>query len=212
MKIKWFGHSCFLLTADRGPRILTDPFDDSVGYPVPRVAADIVTTSHKHFDHSYIQAVSGQFTHFSQSGRYSAHGVDITGVAAFHDEAGGSKRGQNVIFVFALDGLRVCHCGDLGHSLTAEQVREIGLVDILLVPVGGFYTIDAVGAAQISKALDATVIIPMHYKTDVLSFPIAGVDPFLTAMGGGRRAGAREITVNKDTLLNWAGVVILEYK
>lgn len=212
MKIKWFGHSCFLLTADGGRRILTDPFDERVGYPLPRVAADIVTTSHGHHDHSYTKAVPGRFTHLSRPGCHSADGIDITGVASFHDNAGGSKGGANVIFVFALDGLRICHCGDLGHPLTAEQAQAIGRVDILLVPVGGFYTIDAVTAARVAKDLAATVVIPMHYKTDALDFPIAGVDPFLAAMGGGKRAGTQEITISGQTLADWAGVVVLDYK
>ncbi len=113
MKLKWLGHSCFLLTADNGVRVLTDPFDSSVGYNVPEVAAYIVSTSHDHFDHSYIQAVQGDFLHVNKTGNFSHKGIDITGVAAFHDAENGAQRGKNTIYKFIIDGIHVCHCGDL---------------------------------------------------------------------------------------------------
>ena len=211
MKIRWLGHACFLIAAENGTRILTDPFDATVGYPVPRVAADIVTTSHRHYDHNHVQAVTGPFTLVDKPGRTAVRGIDINGISTFHDNIGGARGGKNLVFTFVVDGLNVCHCGDLGHLPSAEQTAEIGPVDILLVPVGGNYTIDAATAAALCGLLRPTVVIPMHFKTPAIAFPIAGVDPFLAAMGGGRRAGAEEIDLDTRTIAAQAGVIILDY-
>jgi len=200
MKIKWLGHSCFLLTSSSGVRVMMDPFNPDIGYPAPAVEADIVTTSHQHSDHNYTQVVKGKFTVISEAGSYSEKGVDIVGVQTFHDEAGGSKRGKNLVFSFTIDGVKVVHCGDLGHELTPEQAQAIGPADVLLVPVGGFYTIDAQTAKQVAGQLQAKVIVPMHFKVPVLDFPIAEVDGFLQAAGGSRRAGSTEIEVTPENL------------
>lgn len=212
MKIKWLGHSCFLLTSTSGIRVLTDPFDGTVGYALPSVEVDIVTTSHDHFDHNYVKTVKGSFVHMSKPGKSVKDGVEITGVAAFHDEVNGAKRGKSIIYKFTMDGVNVCHCGDLGHIPSPEQVDEIGRVDVLLVPVGGTYTVDAAGACEVVKLLKPSVIIPMHYKTEALGFPIDGVDKFLAAMGGGTKAGKQEIELDRDSLPGFAGVIILDYK
>jgi L-ascorbate metabolism protein UlaG (beta-lactamase superfamily) len=211
MKIKWLGHSCFLFTADSGVRVLTDPFDSSVGYAVPEVAADIVSTSHDHSDHSYTQAVRGEFFHIHTTGHFSHKGIDITGVASFHDAENGTRRGKNIIYTFIIDGIHICHCGDLGHLLTPEQVQEIGKVDILLMPVGGFYTIGPDQAVNIAQTLHPAVIIPMHFKTDVIRYPIEGVDGFLQKIGGGRRAGRQEVEYDKSSLPLSPTVAVLEY-
>jgi L-ascorbate metabolism protein UlaG (beta-lactamase superfamily) len=212
MKIKWLGHSCFLLTSSDGVRLVTDPFNEQVGYKVPAVEADIVTTSHDHYDHNYVQALKGNFKHINKPGRYSERGVGIVGIPTFHDEAKGSKRGQNIIFKFSIDGINVCHCGDLGHVLTAEQAKELGPVDVLLVPVGGFYTIDHNEAAAVIKTLQPAVIIPMHFKTAVMDFPIAGVDKFLDRMGGGKETGKQEIELTRENIGIFAGVVVLSFE
>lgn len=211
MKVKWLGHSCFLLTSEQGVRVVLDPFDHSVGYELPAVEADIVTTSHNHYDHNYIQAVQGKFIHINKSGQFSHKGIEILGVATFHDEANGTKRGTNIIYKFNIDGVRVCHCGDLGHVLTDSQIQELGPVDILLVPVGGFYTINAQEAVQVSQMLSPKIIIPMHFKTPVIEYPIDGVEVFLQQAGNGRRLGRQEIEVTTDTLATLAGVIVLEY-
>lgn len=211
MKVKWLGHSCFLLTADNGVRILTDPFDSSVGYEVPEVTADIVSTSHEHFDHSYIQAVQGDFFHVNKIGHFSHKGIEIIGVAAFHDEVNGAQRGGNTIYKFIVDGIHICHCGDLGHVLTPEQAKEIGHVDILLLPVGGFYTIGPNQAVEVAKMLQPSVIIPMHFKTEAIKFPIEGADSFLQKIGGGQRVGKQEVEYDKASMAPALGVVVLEY-
>ncbi|HAA81713.1 MAG TPA: MBL fold metallo-hydrolase, partial [Thermoanaerobacter sp.] len=118
MNIKWLGHSCFKLTSEKGTVIVTDPFDESVGYPMPNVKADIVTSSHSHFDHNYFKAVKGNFDIVDTVGEHNIKGINIKGVNTFHDDEHGAKRGKNIVFVFDIDGIRVCHMGDLGHVLT----------------------------------------------------------------------------------------------
>lgn len=131
MKLKWFGHACFLLTSGSGVRVLTDPFNEKVGYALAEVEADIVTVSHSHGDHNYTAAVRGEFLLIDQPGNFLHKGIEITGISSFHDSEEGSLRGKNVIFRFGIDGLSVIHLGDLGHVLRSNQVEEIGRVDIL---------------------------------------------------------------------------------
>lgn len=211
MKIRWLGHSCFLLTSASGVRVLTDPFDPHIGYPAPAVEADIVTISHQHSDHNYTRVVKGKFKAIEKAGSYTMSGIEIKAVPTFHDEAGGSKRGQNLVFRLLIDGLAVVHCGDLGHPLTPDQVLALGTVDVLLVPVGGFYTIDPAAALQVKNQLQPTLTIPMHFKTPALDFPIQTVEPFLKLVGSGRQAGQTEIEVSTATLPQQAGVVVLDY-
>lgn len=212
MKIKWFGHACFLITSDSGARIVTDPFDNSVGYELPDVEADIVTVSHNHFDHNNAGLVKGNPMKLEKPGRFVEKRIDIIGVSTFHDELSGSKRGMNVIFKFDVDGIMVCHCGDLGHVLTMEQAAEIGHVDVLLVPVGGTFTVDAAKAFEVVRQLKPEVTIPMHYKTGVLDFPIEGVDRFLNLAGGGERIGSQEIELVKSKLSGYPDIIVLAYK
>ncbi|NPV54417.1 MAG: MBL fold metallo-hydrolase [Firmicutes bacterium] len=180
MRLRWFGHACFMITSSSPEvRILTDPFDETVGYPVPSVRADIVTVSHDHFDHNNVGCVEGDPVVVKTPGRHEAKGVPVHGVSTFHDNQGGRKRGPNIVFVIGVDGLKICHLGDLGHMLDPAKVDEIGHVDILLVPVGGNFTIDAAGATRVIDALKPAVIVPMHYKTPALAFPIDPVDKFL---------------------------------
>lgn len=168
MNIKWLGHACFKLTSEKGTVIVTDPFDESVGYPMPNVKADIVTSSHSHFDHNYFKAVKGNFDIVDTVGEHNIKGINIKGVNTFHDDEHGAKRGKNIVFVFDIDGIRVCHMGDLGHVLTEKQVEEIGPVDVLLIPVGGYYTIDAKQAVEVMNQLKPKITIPMHYKRSLL--------------------------------------------
>ncbi|TWH52005.1 MBL fold metallo-hydrolase [Sporomusa sp. KB1] len=212
MKIKWFGHSCFLITADNGVSVLTDPFDGTVGYKVPEVAADIVTTSHDHHDHNYTQAVQGDFLHVNKTGTFSHKGIEMVGVATFHDERNGAQRGKNTIYKFIVDGIHICHCGDLGHMLTPEQMKEIGHVDTLLLPVGGFATIGPEQAVEVTKLLNPSLIIPMHFQTEVLNFPLAGVEDFLEKMGGGQHVGKQEVEFDKESLGSVSSVMVFEYE
>jgi L-ascorbate metabolism protein UlaG (beta-lactamase superfamily) len=182
MKIKFLGHATFVITSDTGVKIITDPYatGPDLTYGEITESADIVTVSHGHYDHGNVAAVRGNPEVVNQTGRSTAKGIEFVGIASYHDEAKGKLRGDNIIFCFELDGIRVCHLGDLGHLLDEKQMREIGSVDILLIPVGGFYTIDARVATEVCNQLKPRVIIPMHYKTEKGIPNIAGVDNFLS--------------------------------
>ena len=185
MLLQWNGHSEFLLESADGFRVLTDPFDDHVGYPMREVRADAVTVSHGHGDHSYTAKVKGKPAILSEAGatRLTPQ-VKVSAVNAFHDDARGTKRGMTLLTVIEMDGLRIAHLGDIGTPPDADQQAFLRDIDILLIPVGGFYTIDATQAADIVRAIQPKVTVPMHYKTSYNSgWPISDVDPFWTALG-----------------------------
>jgi L-ascorbate metabolism protein UlaG (beta-lactamase superfamily) len=213
MEITWFGHACFKLLSSSGLSIITDPFDETVGYDIPNEQADIVTVSHQHFDHNYVQGVQGTPEVISKVGNFYVKDIPIKGVKSYHDDKGGSKRGINIIYVVEIDGIKVCHLGDLGHILAQEQVEQIGNIDVLLIPVGGTYTIDAHAAAGVILSLKPSIVIPMHYKTDRINFPIDGVDKFLEVMGGGIRLDTHTFEVVKqDVEGKEFRIVVLNYK
>ncbi|MGE5486149.1 MAG: MBL fold metallo-hydrolase [Ignavibacteriales bacterium] len=211
MKIRWLGHACFLITSSKGTRILTDPFDETVGYAIPTAEADYVTVSHGHFDHSGTNLVKGRPRVIRDVGAHQLGDVAAHGIQTFHDDVQGQKRGKNTVFVLEVDGVRVCHLGDLGHIPTQDQISAIGRVDVLLIPVGGAYTIDSAGAARVTELLAPKVVIPMHFKTDALSFPIEPVDPFLKKVGGGTRTGGATLEITAQDLVGPRKVYVLEY-
>jgi L-ascorbate metabolism protein UlaG (beta-lactamase superfamily) len=180
LKIRWHGHSCFEITDDL--TLVTDPHDGrSIGIPAPNVQADIILISHDHFDHSSgVKVVEKEGSKIvTDSRKRNISNVEISGFETFHDESSGSKRGNNIIYKFVMDGLKFCHLGDLGHELDDSTVQKIGSVDILFIPVGGNFTIDDKKAWNIIKKIKPKIIIPMHYKIGGLSISIAGLDPFL---------------------------------
>ncbi len=181
MIIQCIGHASFLIELENGYRIVTDPYDASTGYPVIETAADAVLVSHHHHDHDAVDNVKGWSVMNDQPGvRTLADGVTVTGVETFHDSEKGAKRGKNVVHVIEAEGLRVVHLGDLGHELSREQAAQIGSADVLMVPVGGFFTIDALIARSVCTQLKARTVVPMHYRTEYnASWPIATVDGFL---------------------------------
>lgn len=215
MKIKWLGHASFLITSDTGTKIITDPFEASYvasggpSYGEIKESADIVTVSHDHTDHSNVAAVKGNPEVVREVGITKVKEMDFKGTASYHDEAGGSKRGKNTIFCFEVDGIRVCHLGDLGHQLSDEQVSELGDVDILLIPVGGYYTIDAEAATQVCDQLKPKVVIPMHFKTDKCGFPIAGVDEFLKGKGAVKKLDTSEVEFKQAGLPTSTQILVL---
>jgi L-ascorbate metabolism protein UlaG (beta-lactamase superfamily) len=176
------------------------------------VEADIVTVSHSHGDHNYTAVVRGEFFLIDQPGNFSHKGIEIIGISSFHDSAEGSLRGKNLIYRFNIDGLSIIHLGDLGHLLSPAQVEEIGAVDILLVPVGGRFTIDASAAIEVIRQLKPTIIVPMHFRTEAGGVSQASVDGFLENAGGGKIVRKQEIELAKDTLRDIAGVILLDYK
>ncbi len=211
MEITWYGHSCFLLKDSNGRKLLTDPFDPSVGYPMPNETVDIVTVSHQHFDHNYTKALPGIPNIIDKPGDYVVNDLAIKGIPSFHDKYNGAKRGDNIIFIIKMDGLSICHMGDLGHELTEETATQIGVIDVLLIPVGGNYTIDGEEAAQIAKKLNSHIVIPMHYGTNSLSFILDGADKFIVKMGNSERIGSCSLNLNKVSN-TFNSVKILDYK
>lgn len=211
MKLRWLGHACFLIESSKGTRIVTDPYDETVGYPVPALETDYVTVSHDHFDHNAVKALSGQAKVVNTAGEHQLGDVVATGTSTFHDEVSGAKRGSNIVFVLEVDGIRVCHLGDLGHIPSTEQVSSIGRVDVLLIPVGGTYTIDATAAATVTAMLDPKIVIPMHFRTKALSFPLDPVEPYLEKVGGGTRTGGTTLEIDPSDLRGPRRVYVLEY-
>ena len=216
MFIKWLGHSAFLLTAAGGTRIITDPyvsgsFNGDIQYGPIREAADAVTVSHHHQDHDGVSGLPGRPKVYEGKGSFKAGSVSIAGVETFHDQNQGAQRGRNTVFIFEAEGLRVCHCGDLGHVLSPQQVAAIGRVDVLLAPVGGTFTVDAVGARRVAAQLAARITIPMHYKTDKLGFSITGVGEFTRGQANVRRLGQAEVELSTAKLPVAPEVWVLEH-
>lgn len=207
MELRYFGHAMFALTAD-GTTVVIDPFNDDIGYPRPAVTPAAVVVSHEHFDHNNVRLVGGAprvIRGLRNEGKDWAT-VDervgpfhITGVATYHDDQQGAARGKNTITIFEAEGLRVVHCGDLGHPLSDEQARAVGTPDVLMVPVGGFYTIGPAEADSVVARLAPRIVIPMHFKTEVnKDWPIGTLDDYLKGKTA-KRLGATA-TVRKEAL------------
>jgi L-ascorbate metabolism protein UlaG (beta-lactamase superfamily) len=217
MKLKWLGHSSFLLTASDGTKILTDPYEPggysgALGYGAFTEPVDIVTISHdSHPDHGYTQGLVGKPTIVKWTGAYNAKGINIKGVATYHDNSKGRERGNNIVFVITVDNINVCHCGDLGHVLSPADAALIGPIDVLLLPVGGHFTIDAKEATQVADRLQPKLIIPMHYKTAKCGFPIATVDDFLKGKSNFRKEKTAEIEITPATLPAQLEIIVLQH-
>lgn len=171
MRITWLGHACFALKSG-GFRLITDPYRDVTGYGDLRERAHAVYCSHGHFDHAATECVSLLPPAPSP--------FAVAEIPTFHDEVRGAKRGENTVRVFESEGLRVAHMGDLGHPLSPVQLAALGRVDVLLLPVGGVYTVDPQEAKAVADAIGARFIVPMHYRRGTLGFEnLADVEEFL---------------------------------
>ena len=216
MLIRYQGHSQFLLEDKNGQRVVTDPYDASTGYPMVSVRADAVTVSHAHGDHSYTDKVTGSPVIVRDAGRHMPlPDVEITAIPCFHDEAKGAKRGPNLMMLIEMDGVRVLHCGDLGHLPDGKTLSAAGRVDILLVPVGGYFTIDAAQAVKTAELFSPAMIIPMHYRTAYnASWPISDAAPFLRmcAEKGLRAEEADVLRVTKEDLSEQPPLVVMRMK
>lgn len=196
MLIRWFGHSSFLIIS-KGKKILTDPYDSSLGYPLKFPQVDIITVSHEHFDHNFVQGVPGYKEVIKGKGEKTYEGFKFKGIEAFHDDAKGSKRGKITIFRIEVEGISIVHLSDLGTLLTNSQIENIGNVDILMIPVGGVFTIGPEEADKVVKELNPKIVLPMHYKTNYLKLNLLPVEDFLK---GKKYITHEALEVEKDTL------------
>ncbi len=204
MKIQYLGHSSFKLTESTGTSVVTDPYDDSVGYTMPEVTADAVTVSHHHYDHDAVAKVKGNPVILDkETGYVLKDSVEISSIKSFHDDCRGKKRGENIIFKFRMDGLDVCHLGDLGEDCSSDLIEMILPVNVLLIPVGGTYTIDAAMAKEYVDRIMPDIVIPMHYRAKGCKLDIDKVDDFLDEFDGENVAiieEGDEIEISRDDL------------
>jgi len=212
MKIEWLGHASFMITAEDGMRIITDPFGDYPGlsYNPIEEAADIMVVTHKHGDH-YGARVRGNPRQVSKPGTERVGAIEFKGMATYHDTSKGRDRGENTLFCFTVDGVRICHMGDLGHKLTESEVAELGQVDVLMIPVGGYFTIDAATASAICEQIKPLIVLPMHYRNDKCSFPITGVDEFIKGKPDVKRLDSSEVELKKGQLPEATEIVVLKH-
>jgi len=210
MEISWLGHSCFRIRG-RQATVITDPYSPDLGYALGKPSARIVTVSHQHPGHSYVQGIGGDPKLITGPGEYEISGILIIGVTTFHDVEKGSQRGKNTIYLMEIDEVSVCHLGDLGHMLTAEQMEGLENVDILLIPVGGVSTIGAPVAAEVMRQLEPKVVIPMHYKTEALTWELEPVERFLKEAGVDQVTSQSKLSFNRSSLPQSTEVFLLDY-
>lgn len=217
MEIKYLGHSSFRIKTGKAV-VVTDPFDsDYVGLPFGKIAADIVTISHHHKDHDDVSKITGTDQRekplvLDAPGEYEALEVGLVGISSFHDDKEGAERGKNTIFVIQADGVLVAHLGDLGHQLSDKQIEELGVVDVLLIPVGGKYTLDPAGAVKLINAVGPSIVVPMHYKADGMGSDfdeMATLAEFLSKGGYEVSTEEDKLKVTRESLPEETEVVIL---
>ena len=215
MKIKWYGHAAFLITSDQGVRVITDPYEPggfggAIGYGSIPDGANIVLISHDHGDHNYVEGLRGKPQIVKGTGSHRVKNLEFKGIVAYHDGNKGAERGPNTIFCFQIDGLRLCHLGDLGHVPTEQEARQIGPVDLLLIPIGGVYTIDPAQAMQTAQRLEPRITIPMHYKTPKCNFPLAKVEDFTSGRAAVKLLNGSELEIRKETLPQNPEIIVLQ--
>lgn len=216
MLIEWLGHSAFLLVSNNGKKIVTDPYttgayQGTFNYAPIRISPDIVTVSHQHADHNGVDDLPNHAEVMTRAEDRTIQGIRIKGVESAHDDESGALRGTNVVFVMDVDGIRVCHLGDLGQVLSPQQVEQVGSVDILLIPVGGYYTIGPDQADQVIKQLNPKIAIPMHFKTDKVEFPILPVSEFIRGKENVQVRPSTELEITKEQLPTGTIVVVLQH-
>ena len=217
--VQWYGQSSFVITGKDGFRVVTDPykpggFDGAIGYKPITVSADVVTVSHEHLDHNYPQQIAGNPTILRKPEKQTIKGIEFEGIASFHDKVFGTQRGKNTIFKFTLDGITFCHLGDLGTTLSKSQIDQIGKINVLMIPVGGTYTIDWQDAWKVVNQLKPNIVIPMHYKTDAVKFPLAGVTEFLSEGGKKKEFDSStmaKLELTKDKLPKPTRIIVMQY-
>lgn len=215
MDITYLGHSSFRIKG-KDAALVTDPYDKYIGLKFPSVEADIVTISHQHEDHNQAELVSGDKKVVDGPGEYEIKGVSIIGFPSFHDDKKGEERGKNTIYVIEMDGFRLAHLGDLGHPLSDELVAEIGDIDILMIPVGGKFTIDSAQAVSVVQAIEPSITIPMHYQVpglDPKTFSeLESVEKFLKEVGITTEVLPKLSVKREDIIPEAQKIVVLERK
>ncbi len=211
MDVLWLGHACFLIKG-KDKTIITDPYHPDLGYHLGERKADIATLSHFHPGHSYIEGVAGDPRQIKSPGEYEIGGAFITGVASFHDDKKGDLRGKNTIYVIEMDGVTLCHLGDLGHPLGPHLIEELGDVGILLVPVGEGNTIPVDVAVETVRQLEPAIVIPMHYRMEALAANLSSVDQFLDKMRVREMEARPKLSVTSSSLPGSTQVVVLSYQ
>jgi L-ascorbate metabolism protein UlaG (beta-lactamase superfamily) len=211
MEITWLGHSCFRLRG-RQTTIVMDPCPPSIGYQIGRPSAHIVTVSHQHEDHNYTQGVTGGPRVLDAPGEYDIGGAYLTAIPTYHDGRKGAARGPNLVFLVEMEGLTLCHLGDLGHLPTPEQVELLSGVDVLFVPVGGHTTLDGAQAAEVVSLLEPKVVIPMHYRTRACRLSLDSLDRFLKEMDVEAAEPQKRLSLTAGSLPESTEVVVLDYE
>jgi L-ascorbate metabolism protein UlaG (beta-lactamase superfamily) len=213
MEIVWHGHSFFEIKSKENKeqiRIAIDPFSEEVGLKAPKVEADILLISHDHYDHNNKNAILGNYFLIENPGEYEIKGVFIKAIKSFHDKSDGKERGENLIFLIDSEDLRVCHLGDLGQKeLNEKQVEEIGSVDVLMIPIGGVYTISQKEAIKILEQLEPKIIIPMHYSLPKLKIKLDSVDKFLKSLGIKSLTPEKKLSIKKENLSSEESKIVL---
>jgi len=200
MVIQWYGQSCFKIQSG-DLTLVVDPYSKEIGLTPPRFRADAVLVTHGHFDHSNSESLTGEPFLISGPGEFEVRGVYIFGMETFHDEAEGRERGMNTVYKIKMEDIRILHLGDFGEKeLRNETLEKIGDVDVLLVPVGGKYTIDAEAAAKVVKQLEPRFVIPMHYRTPGIKVSLDTVEDFLKEMGATKTVPQEKLVLKKKDM------------
>lgn len=201
MVITWYGQSCFKIQSGETV-LITDPFDKAIGLTPPRGQVNVVTISHSHYDHNNVESLAAANPFIIEGpGEYEVKGINILGVASFHDAKEGKERGKNTAYIIEMEGIKICHLGDIGQAkLTNEQLELIDGIDILMVPVGGIYTVNGEEAADIINQIEPKIVIPMHYKIPGLTIKLDGVEEFLKEMGSSKVQPVEKLTIKKKEL------------
>jgi L-ascorbate metabolism protein UlaG (beta-lactamase superfamily) len=209
MQITWYGHSCFRMRGRSGT-VVADPYGPDIGYKLPRIRADIVTVSHDHPDHANVKALRGKPTIISGPGEYEIKGIFVIGIPAYSRGTAKAPAVQNTVYLLDFEGVTVCHLGDLRRVPTQSQVEELGDVDVLLIPVGDGTTLGAAKASEVISLLEPSIVIPMHYKTELLrGLELAPVDQFLKEMGVKEIAPQDEVKITRGGLPSETQVMVM---
>lgn len=182
MQLIWYGHSCFMIKTNQGKRILIDPFNISLGYNSDFPKCDLITISHNHFDHSYVNKINNETKIINTCDRFDLGFLQLTGIKSFHDDCKGLKRGSNIIYIFNFENISLAHLGDLGHIPDISVLNQLNNIDFLILPIGGSFTLNGINAALLCKLLMPHYVIPMHYKTPLTNLSLNDCKKFIVSI------------------------------